>query len=270
MPLKGKTIIITGASSGIGEACAFSFAKEGANIVLAARNLAKLELITASLNAYSNSVLAVQCDVRKEQDCKNLIEQSIQKFGRMDVLINNAGISMRAMFNDMDLVVMEELMNTNFWGAVYCTKYALPYLLKSKGSVIAVNSWAGFTGLPARTGYTSSKFALLGFMESLRVENLKTGLHVGSIFPGYTASNIRNSALNAKGQQQQDSPLDEKNLMQPEEVANYVVKMVKQRRKYHVITLTGKLMYWINKLFPTYIDKQVYKVISREKDSPFK
>jgi short-subunit dehydrogenase len=269
MMLSGKVVIITGASSGIGEACAYEFAKQGAIVVLAARNVAKLQEIEATIVRQNQSAWVQPCDVGLPSDCELLIQNTVAKFGKIDVLINNAGISMRALFKDADMLVLEKLMNTNFWGTVYCTKYALPYLIAQKGSVIAVNSWAGFTGLPARTGYTASKFAMLGFMESLRVENLKTGLHVGSIFPGYTQSNIRNTALNAAAKAQEESPLDESKLMPSKKVAEYVVKMVLKRRKYHVITLTGKWMYWINKVFPTFIDKMVYKVVSKEKNSPF-
>ncbi len=265
----GKVVIITGASSGIGEACAYAFAKEGAKLVLSARNKEKLNLVEKKLISQGIEVLAVTCDVRNEIECKQLIESAFAYFGEIDVLINNAGISMRALFKDVEIGVMEQLMQTNFWGAVYCTKYALPYLLERKGSVIGVNSWAGFTGLPARTGYTASKFALLGFLEALRVENLKTGLHVGSIFPGYTTSNIRNTALNARGEAQLESPLEEKKLMPAAEVASEIVNMVRRRRKYHILTFTGKLMYWVNKLFPNYVDRKVFEVVSREKDSPF-
>jgi short-subunit dehydrogenase len=267
--MQGKTVIITGASSGIGEACAYAFANEGAKLVLAARNLEKLQHIAQRIQSMGAEVLVVECDVRIEQDCERLIKDAMAYFGKIDVLINNAGISMRALFKDVELKVMEELMQTNFWGAVYCTKYALPYLIATKGSVIGVNSWAGFTGLPARTGYTASKFALLGFLEALRVENLKTGLHVGSIFPGYTTSNIRNTALNAKGEAQKDSPLEEKKLMPAEKVAGDIVQMVKSRRKYHILTFTGKVMYWVNKIFPNFVDRKVYEVVSKEKDSPF-
>jgi short-subunit dehydrogenase len=267
--MQGKTVIITGASSGIGEACAHAFANEGAKLVLAARSADKLRSLENALLAQGTEVLTVVCDVRKEEDCKNLISSALSYFGNIHVLINNAGISMRALFKDADLAVMEALMQTNFWGAVYCTKYALPHLISTKGSVIGVNSWAGFTGLPARTGYTASKFALLGFLEALRVENLKTGLHVGSIFPGYTTSNIRNTALNAKGETQNESPLEEKKLMPAAEVAAEILAMCKHRRKYHILTFTGKLMYWVNKLFPNYVDRKVYEVIAKEKDSPF-
>lgn len=270
MSLAGKIIIITGASSGIGEACAFLFAEKGANVVLAARNTEKLNNIATNIKKKNTAkVLVVPCDVSIEKDCEFLIQTTLTHFGKIDVLINNAGISMRALFKDADIQVLEKLMNTNFWGTVYCTKYALPYLIEQKGSVIGVNSWAGFTGLPARTGYTASKFAMLGFMESLRVENLKTGLHVGSIFPGYTQSNIRKTALNANAMAQAESPLNESKLMSAEKVAFYIYKMVVNRRKYHVITFAGKLMYWINKIFPTFIDKLVYKVVSKEKNSPF-
>lgn len=268
--MKGKTVIITGASSGIGEACAYAFAKEGANLVLAARNEKKLEQICERIKSGGGNAIAISCDVRIEADCQRLMQNTLETFGAIDVLINNAGISMRALFIDTDLKVLEELMQTNFWGAVYCTKHAIEHLIHSKGSVIAVNSWAGFTGLPARTGYSASKYALNGFMEALRVENLKTGLHVGSIFPGYTTSNIRNTALNAKGEAQKDSPLEEHKLMPAEVVASEVVQMVKSRRKYHILTFLGKMMYWVNKLFPNYVDRQVYKVVSKEKDSPFK
>lgn len=267
--MKNKIVIITGASSGIGEACAYVFGKAGAKLVLAARNLEKLQLLSSQLASIGVQSLPVTCDVRIEKDCEALIQKTLAQYGQIDVLINNAGISMRALFKDADLNVLETLMQTNFWGAVYCTKFALPHLLKVNGSIIGVNSWAGFTGLPGRTGYSASKFALLGFMEALRVENLKTGLHIGSIFPGYTTSNIRNTALNAIGQPQQDSPLDENKLMSSNEVAENILKMVLKRRKYHILTTTGKLMYWINKLFPNFIDRQVYKVISKEKNSPF-
>ena len=132
---KNKTIIITGASSGIGLASAKKFASMGANVVLAARSLDKLEKIASDLNkkfAAQGSQLIAHCiktDVTKEEDCKNLIDQTVRHFGKIDVLVNNAGISMRAVFKDLDLTVMKSLMDTNFWGTVYCTKYALPYLL---------------------------------------------------------------------------------------------------------------------------------------------
>src|SRR5690606_8783512 len=190
------TVIITGASSGIGLACAEEFASRGANVVLAARQYDVLYKVCKELEEkYAIKALPVQCDVSSEDDCKKLTDEAVTKFGEIHILINNAGISMRALFNELDLSVLKTLMDVNFWGTVYCTKYALPALLASGGSLVGVSSIAGYRGLPGRTGYSASKFAMNGFMESLRVENLKTGLHIMVACPGFTASNIRNTAL---------------------------------------------------------------------------
>ncbi len=268
--MKNKTVIITGASSGIGEATAYAFAKQGANVVLAARGIDKLQTVKLHCEQFGVQVLAVKCDVSVEQDCAELINQTVKTFGGVDVLINNAGISMRAMFANCDISVLKQLMDINFWGSVYCTKYALPYLMAKKGSVVAVSSVAGLVGLPARTGYSASKFALEGFMQSLRVETLKSGLHVGMMYPGYTASNIRNVALNQNGSTQQESPLDESKLMQPETVAEAIVKMVKNRKRQQILTGIGKVSKWLNILLPSRSDKAVYNFVAKEKDSPFK
>lgn len=169
--MNNKVVIITGASSGIGKALAYEFAGRGAKLVLAARNIQKLNEIKADLS--SIKILSIKTDVSKEEDCRNLVEKTIEKWGRVDVLINNAGISMRALFADMNLDVMRRLMDVNFWGTVYCTKYALPYILEQRGSVVGVISIAGYIGLPGRTAYSASKFAIRGFLDTLRVENLK-------------------------------------------------------------------------------------------------
>lgn len=199
--MPNKVVVITGASSGIGKALAEKYAAEGWNLVLAARREELLSEIQGKLK--NVEVLTVKTDVTVEDDCKNLMERAIEKFGKIDVLINNAGISMRALFNDVDLDVLHELMDVNFWGTVYCTKYALPHLLKTKGSVVGIISVGGHIGLPGRTGYSASKFAVRGFLQTIRVENLKTGLHVLIVAPGFTSSEIRKSALNAQGGKQE-------------------------------------------------------------------
>lgn len=270
MNIKNKVIIITGASSGIGEATAYAFAKQHCKIVLAARNIEKLEAVKIKCLAFGAECLLVKCDVSKEEDCKQLIQSTIQQFNTINILINNAGISMRALFADLDLSVIKQVMDINFWGTVYCTKYAMPYLLKEKGSLIGVSSVAGIKGLPGRTGYSASKFAMNGFMDSLRVENIKTGLHVGVICPGYTASNIRNTALNKEGKVQTETPLDESKLMSASTVADEILKMIEHRKAEVVLTSQGKLTKLINKFFPRLLDKMVYNVVSKEKDSPFK
>jgi short-subunit dehydrogenase len=268
--LKNKVIIITGASSGIGEACAYVFAKQGAKVVLAARNIDKLNHVKQHCDALGAETLLVKCDVSFEADCKNLIEQTINHFKVIDVLINNAGISMRALFADLDLLVLKQVMDINFWGTVYCTKYAMPYLLAQTGSVIGISSVAGFKGLPGRTGYSASKFAMEGFLESLRIENLKTGLHVGVMCPGYTASNIRNAALNKDAKSQAESPFNESKLMPAETVANYILKMIVNRKTHQVLTIQGKLSFLLQKFVPRFLDTLVYNTIAKEKDSPFK
>jgi len=193
--MKDKVIIITGASSGIGKALACECAGRGARLVLAARNIDKLNEVGEELKKKGADLLLVQTDVSVEEQCKNLINQAIGKYGRIDILINNAGISMRATFEELDLNVIRRLMDTNFWGTVYCSKYAMPALLESKGSLIGVSSVAGFRGLPGRSGYSASKFAMQGLMEVIRTETLKKGLHVLVVCPGFTASNIRFTAL---------------------------------------------------------------------------
>ena len=268
--MKNKVVIITGASSGIGEACAYAFAKQGAKVVLAARSIDKLNHVKQQCEALGAQTLLVQCDVSLEEDCKNLINQTVAQFKTIDILINNAGISMRALFADLDLAVLKQVMDINFWGTVYCTKYAMPYLLAQKGSVIGISSVAGFKGLPGRTGYSASKFAMEGFMESLRIENLKTGLHVGVMRPGYTASNIRNAALNKDAKSQVESPFDESKLMSAEAVADYILNMIKTKKAEQVLTLQGKLSFLLQKFVPRILDKLVYNTIAKEKDSPFK
>jgi NAD(P)-dependent dehydrogenase (short-subunit alcohol dehydrogenase family) len=204
--MKGKVVIITGASSGIGLSTAREFARLGARVVLAARNTEMLENTVSSLLASGYEAMAVTTDVTKEEDCKRMINLTVEKFGGIDILINNAGISMRALFADVDLNVLKRLFDVNFWGAVHCTKYALPYLIKSRGSVAGVSSVAGFVGLPGRTGYSASKYALHGFLETLRIENLKNGLHVLILCAGFTKSDIRKKALTADGSAQGFTP----------------------------------------------------------------
>jgi short-subunit dehydrogenase len=267
MSLKNKTVIITGASSGIGKACAEEFAQRGANLVLAARQYVSLCEIAQDIEKrYNVRAIAVQCDVSKEEDCKQLIDQAELTFKRIDVLINNAGISMRALFKDLDLMVIKNLMDINFWGAVYCTKYALPQLLRSQGSVVGISSIAGYRGLPGRTGYSASKFALNGFLEALRVENLKTGLHIMIAAPGFTASNIRNTALAKDGTQQGESSMDEGKMMSSEEVARIIVDGVVKRKRTLIMTSQGKLAVLMNKLIPAWVDKKVYQLFAKEKD----
>ncbi|SDP22543.1 Short-chain dehydrogenase [Mucilaginibacter sp. OK268] len=267
MKLNNKIVIITGASSGIGKSLAIECAKRGANVVLAARQYVTLCEIAQDLEKqYNIKALAVQCDVAIEEDCEHLIKQALTTFGKIDVLINNAGISMRALFQDADLKVLKSLMDVNFWGTVYCTKYALPEILKTKGSVVGISSIAGYKGLPGRTGYSASKFAMNGFLDSLRVENLKTGVHVLTACPGFTTSNIRNTALAKDGSQQGESSMDENKMMSSEEVARIIADGIENRSRTLIMTRQGKLTVAISKFLPAFLDKMVYNVFAKEKN----
>ena len=268
--MKNKVVIITGASSGIGEACAKEFAKQGAKLSLAARNIDKLNLIEKELSEQGIEVLSVKTDVSIEKDCENLISQTINKFGKIDILINNAGISMRALFADVDLSVIKRLMDVNFWGTVYCTKYALPHLLETKGSLVAITSVAGIHGLPGRTGYSASKFAITGFLQTIRIENLKKGLHVLTFAPGFTSSNVRKAALVADGSHQGETPLKEDKLMSPEKVAKILIKSIKKRKLNKVLSLDGKLVSILQHILPKTLDKLTYNHMAKEPNSPFK
>ena len=267
--MKNKVVVISGASSGIGKACAWHFAKNGSKVVLAARSEEKLKAIGKEMMIAGYEILTVRADVSNEEDCQNLISETINKYKVIDVLINNAGISMRATLEEMDLSVMKKVMDINFFGTVFCTKYALPFILKSKGSIVGVSSIAGFKGLPARTAYSASKFAMQGFLESLRIENLNKGLHVLIACPGFTASNIRNTALSKDGEVQRESPRDESKMMTAEKVAEYIYKAVINRQNSLVLTINGKLTVFLNKLIPSVIDRLVYNYLKKEPNSPF-
>ena len=267
--MKNKVVVITGASSGIGKACAWLFANNGCKVVLAARSYDKLILIAEEMISVGCEVLTVQADVSNEEDCQHLISETISKFKGIDVLINNAGISMRAILEEMDLSVMKKVMDINFYGTVFCTKYALPYVLKSKGSIVGVSSIAGYKGLPARTAYSASKFAIQGFLESLRIENLKKDIHVLIACPGFTASNIRNTALSKDGKVQKESPRDESKMMTAEKVAEYIYKAIVNRQNSIVLTINGKLTVLLNKLLPSLVDTLVYNHFKKEPNSPF-
>ena len=266
---KDKVIIVTGASSGIGLAAARLFASYGSKVVMAARSLDKLEKFSAEMPESAN-VLCVKTDVSVEQDCKNLIDETIKKFGRIDILVNNAGISMRAMFIDLDLDVIKRLIDTNFWGTIYCTKYALPYLLESKGSVVGVISTAGYLGLPGRTGYSASKFAIRGFLSTLRVEHRYDGLHVMVFAPGFTASNIRNVALLADGSPQGMTPRNEDKMMTAERVAQRLAYGLKHRKNEMLLTPIGKITKFFTFALPKFSEWCEYKMMAKEPESPIK
>lgn len=268
--MQNKVIIITGASSGIGKALAYEFGRQGAKVVITGRNEATLREVAQDLASQNIQNRAIVADVAIETDCEKVVAEALATFGQIDVLINNAGISMRALFAEADVEVIKQVMDINFYGTVYMTKYALASLIATKGSIVGVSSIAGYRGLPGRTGYSASKFAMQGFLEALRTELLPQKVHVLVACPGFTQSNIRKVALNKDGNAQGESPRDEAAMMTSEQVASYIYKAVKKRKRDLVLTRQGKLTVFLNKWFPAFMDKMVFKTMAKEADSPFK
>lgn len=270
MKLKNKVVIITGATSGIGEGCARVFGKNGAKIWITGRSQIKLDNTLLQLQKEGIECAGIVCDAADESQNKLMVQGALTRFGKIDILINNAGISMRALFEDLDLDVFRKVMDTNFMGSVYATKYCLPEILKNKGTIVAVSSINGFRGTPARTAYTASKYAMNGFFEALRTEVMNSGVHVLVVCPGFTASNIRNNALTADGSIQKESPRDEEKMMTAEEVALAIYKATLKKKRDLILTTQGKLASFLTKWMPGMMDTIVYKHMAKEKDSPFK
>lgn len=268
--MKDKVVIITGATSGIGKACAEAFGAAGAKIVITGRRAEALQAVSQMLRSMGIDNLPIVADVSVESDHEKVVDQTLERFGKIDVLINNAGITMRATFEEVDLSVIRKVMDINFYGTVYATKYALPHLLKTRGSIIGISSIAGYRGLPVRSGYSASKFAMQGFLEALRTELLHKGVHVMVACPGFTTSNIRSSALVKDGSVGGETVRDEEKMMSAEAVAQHILKATVRRKRDLILTHQGKLTVFLNKWLPGFMDKMVYNHLAKEKDSPLK
>jgi short-subunit dehydrogenase len=252
-----KVVVITGGSEGIGRALVDTFLQQGAKVATCSRKYDKLYSIQ---RAYPGKPLMIYtADVSMEQDCQQFIEAVIQSFGTIDILINNAGVSMRSLVEEVEFETLRKIMDINFWGTVYCTKFAMPYIMANKGSIVGVSSIAGYRGLPGRSGYSASKFAVNGWLEALRTELLESGTNVMWVCPGFTASNIRNVALNRFGKSQGESPLDESKLMTAEECSIHIMKAIQKRKRNLILTFTGKETVFLNRFFPSIADKLVRK-----------
>ena len=268
MYMKNQVVIITGASSGIGKALAFEMGGQGAIVIITGRNQANLNEAAAALEAAEIQNHAIVCDSSSEEQTRKMIQEVIDRFGKIDLLINNAGISMRSMFETIDLHVLKQVMDINFWGTVYATHAALPYLKQSKGGIIGISSIAGYRGLPVRTGYSASKFAMNGFLEALRTELIGTGVHVLTACPGFTASNIRNASLTGDGSISGESMREEEKMMSAEEVAIEIRKAYQSKKKTLILTFQGKLTVFLNKWLNGFMDNLVYNNLKKEKNSP--
>ena len=266
--MKDKVVIITGGSSGIGRALAEVFGSRGSKVLITGRNKELLDKTVADLRGNGIIIESFVSDVSVEKDNQLMAEEARKKFGTIDVLINNAGISMRALFEDVDLDVIKKVMDINFYGVLFATKYCLPEIIKNKGSIVGISSIAGYRGLPGRAGYSASKFALNGFLEVLRTEFLKRDVHVLTACPGFTASNIRKSSLTKDGTKQGESPRKEEEMMSAEECAGHIYRAIVKRKRSIILTKQGKLAVFLNKWLPSVADKMVYNVMARERNAP--
>lgn len=254
---KDKVVVVTGGTDGIGRALVDSLLTSGAKVATCGRNHDKLYQLQSEFP--SAALHTMVADVSNENDCRRFIETTIKFFGGVDILINNAGISMRALLKDTNTETIRKVMEINFFGAVYCTRYALASIIERKGTIVGVSSIAGYRGLPGRSGYSASKWALQGFLESIRTELMNDGVHVMWVCPGFTASNIRNAALDKNAESHGETPMDESKMMSAEECAEHILKSIRKKKRTLVLTFTGKRTVFLNKFFPGLADKLAYK-----------
>jgi short-subunit dehydrogenase len=265
-----RVFVITGASEGIGAEIARQLARKhgaDAELILAARNQSRLEEIAQQCRAHGAKAESVMTDVAQEAQCRALIDKAVQLFGRIDSLINNAGMSAQALFTDVraqDLHWYEDLMRVNFWGSVWCTHAALPQLKASRGSIVAVSSLAGLVGVPGRTAYSATKFAMTGFFESLRIELKPAGVSVTTAHPGVVATEIRHRGYNARGEPAGRSGLKENNAMSVEECARLIIEGMNRRDREVVMTSRGKLGRFLKLIAPGLVENMALAALKDE------
>jgi len=262
--MKDNVVVITGASKGIGAELARQLAAKGAKLVLAARNLPEMEAVAIECRASGAAVVAVKADVAVERDCQAIVAGAVLAFGRVDTLVNNAGMSMWARFEEIrDLSVLERIMQVNYMGAVYCTRHALPYLRGTGGRLVGISSLAGRTGVPTRTGYAASKHAMTGFFDSLRIELEGSGVSVTMIYPGFVATGIRENATGPDGLPILVSPVREGEVMSVQDCARRIVRAVERREREVVMTARGRMGLWLKLLAPSLVDRIARRAIER-------
>jgi short-subunit dehydrogenase len=254
---KDKVVVVTGGTDGIGKALVEELLKHGAKVATCGRNNDKLYHLQSEHPSFPLHTMVA--DVSNENDCRRFIETTIKFFGDIDILINNAGISMRAVLKEASIDVIRKVMEINFFGAVYCTKHALNSIIARKGTIVGVSSIAGYRGLPGRNGYSASKFALQGWLEAIKTELAQDGVHVMWVCPGFTTSNIRHAALNKDGESLGESPMDEGAMMPADECARHILRAIQKKKRTLVLTFTGKRTVFMNKFFPGLADKMVQK-----------
>ncbi|MDX1524392.1 MAG: SDR family oxidoreductase [Anaerolineae bacterium] len=261
---RDKVVIISGASSGIGREIALQLAAQGAWPVLAARRVERLEAIAQACREHGSRTLVVPTDVSRREHCERLIFRTVEEYGRLDMLINNAGITMWSRFEDLyTLEPLEQIMQVNYFGAVYCTHYALPHLRRSRGRLVAVSSLSGKTGVPVRSGYAASKHAIVGFFDSLRIELAQSGVSVTLVYPDFVATETRQRAYGPDGSALGHSPVQEGAVMSAETCARLIIEAAARRERERILSLRGKIGQWIKLLAPGVIDRIAQRAIQR-------
>ncbi len=261
-----KVVIITGASEGIGRALSLKFAEQKAKLVISARNEKRLNELKSEIESIGTSALVVPTDVTDKSACENLIESTIEEYGQIDILINNAGRTMWTPFENIeDLSIFKQIMDLNYLGCVYCTYYALKYLKKSKGQIVGVSSVSGLNGVPSRTAYAASKHAMFGFFDSLRIELKNTGVSVTMIAPDFVLSKIHKRALDGSGKSLGKSPMQESKIMTANECSVLIIKAIKNADRILITSLRGKLGRWMKLILPSVVDKIAAKAIQEAK-----
>ncbi len=253
-----SAVVVTGASAGIGAELARRLAGEGAWLALGARDAARLEEVAAECRARGGRAIAVPTDVGEEAQCRALVERAVEEYGRVDTLVNNAGLSMWARFDEItDLSIFERLMRVNYLGSVFCTHHALPHLRRSRGRIVGVSSLAGLNGIPTRSAYAASKHAMTGFFDSLRIELHGTGVTVTMVYPGFVHTEIRERAFGPDGRPlgTGNSPVREGEVMTAEECARRIAEGAAARRREVVMTGRAKVGRWLKLVAPGVVDR---------------
>jgi len=265
-PFRDNVVIITGASVGIGREMALQLADQGAWLALAARSAPQLEEVAEECRQRGGRAMVVGTDVADEQQCKALIDATLAEYGRLDTLINNAGITLTARFDEMrTLEPFDTVMRVNYLGSVYCTHYALPHLKEAKGRIVGVASLTGKFGVPERTGYAASKHAMAGFFDSLRIELAGSGVTVTMVYPSYVATGVRRQGLGADGKPTDNDRTNPDRIMQVDTCARLVIKAAAARRRQLVMTAKGKFGQWLRLIAPGLVDWLAVRAVEKGK-----
>jgi len=260
--MKDKVVVITGASRGIGAELARQLATQGAMLALSGREVALLEGVAGECRQRGAKAQAIAADVTKEGDCRRLMERTVASFGRIDALVNNAGATMWARFDEIqDLAILERIMDVNYMGAVRCTHFALPHLKASRGLLVGIASLTGLTGVPTRTGYAASKHAMRGFFDSLRIELAGSGVDVTMVYPGFVGTGIRENASGPDGKPVAINPVNAADVMSPQTCARLIREAMAGRRREVIMTLRGKMGPWLKLVAPSVVDRIAQRAI---------